>query len=134
MEAAMHKPAYQHATLQHLAGAHLPHVELAIDARYQFAVNCGAQSAVVFFEEDQAISLHAHLPASLAYFLQESRRGALALGVDFSETAKECQHAFVAGYLGRIQQELRIMRPSQQHAASASKSALYQGGVGHGYH
>jgi hypothetical protein len=125
------KTTYQAALL---TGANLPRIELAIDARFQFAVNCGAQSAMVFFEEDQAISLHAHLPASLAYFLQESRRGALALGVDFSETAKECQNAFVAGYLGRIQQELRIMRPSQQHAASASNAALYGGGVDHGYH
>jgi hypothetical protein len=121
----MHKSLSQHATLPNLTGAHLPPVELSIDARFQFAVNCGAQSAIVFFEEDQAISLHAHLPASLEYFMMQSRRGALALGVDFSETAKECQNAFVAGYLGRVQQELRIMQPSRQTAASASRSAFH---------
>jgi hypothetical protein len=115
------------ATLPNLSGANLPPVALSIDARYQFAVNCGAQSAMVFFEEDQAITLHAHLPASLAYFMRQSRLGAEALGIDFSETAKECSNAFVAGYLGRIQQELRLMRPSppQSNSFAFSSNALH---------
>jgi hypothetical protein len=89
---------------------------------------------MVFFEEHPEITLHAHLPASLEYFMQQARLGAAALGVEWAGRDKEITDAFLAGYLGRIQQELRIMRPSQQHAASASKSALYQGGVDHGYH
>ncbi len=98
---------------------------LPVDVRYQFAVNCGAQSAMVFFDEDQAITLHAHLPASLGYFIQQTRRGAAALGVDFSEMSKACTNAFVAGYLGRIQQELRIMRPTHQHAANSNQTAFH---------
>lgn len=86
-------------------------IALAINARYQFAVTCGAQSATAFFEEDQAISLHAHLPASLAFFTEQARLGAAALGLDYIDYIKPCTDAFVAGYLGRIQQELRIMRP-----------------------
>jgi len=87
-------------------------ISLTINARYQFAVTCGAQSATAFFEEDQAISLHAHLPASLAFFTEQARLGAAALGLDYIDYIKPCTDAFVAGYLGRIQQELRIMRPS----------------------
>jgi hypothetical protein len=115
------------ATLPNLSGANLPPVALSIDARYQFAVNCGAQSATVFFEEDQAITLHAHLPASLANYMLQSRLGAEALGIDFSETAKECSNAFVAGYLGRIQQELRLMRPSppQSNSFAFNRNALH---------
>lgn len=121
----MHKPAYQPATLPHPSGAHLPHVTLAIDVRYQFAVTCGAQAAMVFFEEDQAITLHAHLPASLGYFLKQSRLGAAVLGVDFSESAKACTDAFVAGYLGRVQQELRIMRTAPQPVFNAKPTAFH---------
>ncbi len=121
----MHKPRYQQATLPNLTSASLPETALSIDARFQFAVNCGAQSAVVFFAEDQAITLHAHLPASLEYFLMRSQQGALALGMDFSESAKQCTDAFIAGYLGRIQQELRLMQPNQQQAASASHCAYH---------
>jgi hypothetical protein len=87
-------------------------IALKIDARYQFAVTCGAQSATAFFEEDHAISLHAHLPASLAFFTEQARLGAAALGLQYIDYAKACSDAFVAGYLGRIQQELRIIRPS----------------------
>jgi hypothetical protein len=87
-------------------------ISLTINARYQFAVTCGAQSATAFFEEDQAISLHAHLPASLSFFTEQARLGAVALGLQYSDYAKACTDAFVAGYLGRVQQELRIIRPS----------------------
>lgn len=95
---------------------------LPIDARFQFAVNCGAESATVFFYEHPEITLHAHLPVSLEYFLQQARRGAAALGVDWEGRDREITDAFLAGYLGRIQQELRIIRPtntSQQRQAAA---------------
>lgn len=121
----MHKPNFQQATLPHPSGAHLPHVTLSIDARYQFAVTCGAQAAMVFFEEDQAITLHAHLPASLAYFLTRSRLFAAALGADFSDSAKACADAFVAGYLGRIQQELRFIRPTQQSSGDTKRASFH---------
>lgn len=101
----------QHAFLPDFNGAPSS-IVLTIDARYQFAVTCGAQSATAFFDEDHAISLHAHLPASLAFFTEQARLGAAALGLQYSDYAKACSDAFVAGYLGRIQQELRIIRPS----------------------
>nr|WP_315467282.1 hypothetical protein [uncultured Undibacterium sp.] len=101
----------QHAFLPDFNGAPSS-ISLTINARYQFAVTCGAQSASAFFEEDDAVSLHAHLPASLAFFTEQARLGAAALGLDYSDYIKPCTDAFVAGYLGRIQQELRLMRPS----------------------
>lgn len=121
----MHKPAYQPASLPNLAGAHLPPVLLAIDARYQFAVDCGAYAALVFFDEHPEITLHVHLPASLEHFIRQTRLGAAALGVEWNGRDKETTDAFLAGYLGRIQQELRSMQPSQQQAASASQTAFH---------
>lgn len=108
------------AYLPHINDKHFPEVILPIDARFQFAVTCGAQSASAFFEEDDAISLHAHLPASLAFFTEQARLGAAALGLQYSDYAKACSDAFVAGYLGYIQQELRVMRPCKQSAPHAS--------------
>lgn len=101
-----------HAILPDTVHGEPSSILLSIDARYQFAVTCGAQSATAFFDEDHAISLHAHLPASLAFFTEQARLGAAALGLQYSDYAKACSDAFVAGYLGRIQQELRIIRPS----------------------
>ncbi|MFZ6774298.1 hypothetical protein ACO0LB_16435 [Undibacterium sp. SXout7W] len=120
----MFKPAYQAATLPPLVGTHSPVTELPIDARYQQAVDCGVRAAQAFFCEDDAISLHAHLPACLHHYLQMVRQACALLAL--AETVLQ-QHeqasrdAFCAGYLGRIQQELRLMRPSpprQRHAAA----------------
>lgn len=107
-----------HAVLPDVFGSKKPSVFVSIDARFQFAVTCGAKSASTFFEEDDAISLHAHLPASLAFFTEQARLGAAALGLQYGEYAKACTDAFVAGYLGCIQQELRRMRPPPNHAYS----------------
>jgi len=101
----------QTAYLPNPVGANLPHVSLSIDARFQFAVTCGAESATAFFYEHPEITLHAHLPVSLGYFIQQAKQGAVALGVDWQGRDKEITDAFLAGYLGRIQQELRIMQP-----------------------
>ncbi|MFZ6688478.1 hypothetical protein ACO0K0_12095 [Undibacterium sp. SXout11W] len=116
----MHKRSFQAATLTNIDGNHLPPVETQVDARYQMAVTCGAQAAIAFFGEDHSVSLHAHLPASLAYFLKQSRLSAAALGVEFEDYRQACTDAFVAGYLGRIQQELRIIRPPLHHYGNAA--------------
>lgn len=100
------------ATLPKIDGRDSQIVLKAIDIRYQFAVNCGAYAACAFLEDDDSISLHAHLPASLEFFSEQARLGAAALGLDYLDFIKPCTDAFVAGYLGRIQQELRIIRPT----------------------
>ncbi|MFZ6747245.1 hypothetical protein ACO0LC_28855 [Undibacterium sp. JH2W] len=61
----MYKHPVQTATLPNLAGTHLPPVKLLIDANYQSAVDCGVRAAQAFFNEDEAVSLHAHLPACI---------------------------------------------------------------------
>ena len=121
----MHKPATQQATLPHPAGAHLPHITLPIDARYQFAVDCGAYAAMVFFDEHSEITLHAHMPASLEYFIRQTRVAAGALGVEWAGRDSNVVNAFMAGYLGRLQQELRTMRPTQQQSSSATQTAFH---------
>lgn len=114
----------QTAYLPNPVGANLPHVSLPIDARFQFAVTCGAESATAFFYEHPEITLHAHLPVSLEYFIQQAKQGAAALGVDWQGRDKEITDAFLAGYLGRIQQELRIMKPYRK-PESDQKAAMH---------
>ncbi|MBI3283421.1 MAG: hypothetical protein HYZ65_01015 [Burkholderiales bacterium] len=118
----MFNPSHQPAILPNISGAHLPPLALPVDACYQGAVDCGIRAAQAFFNEDEAVSLHAHLPACLHHYLQLVRQACAVL--EFSETVWQ-QHeqasrdAFCAGYLGRIQQELRSMRaPPPQHAAA----------------
>lgn len=118
----MPNQATHKASLPHPNGRHFPSLVLTIDARYQFAVTCGAESASAFFHEHPEITLHAHLPASLEYFLRQARVGAAALGVEWAGRDREITDAFLAGYMGRIQQELRIMRtpnPPEQRAPAA---------------
>jgi hypothetical protein len=110
MGVTMHKHIQQHAFIPHPNGAHFPETILTIEARYQFAVTCGAQSATAFLNEHPEITLHTHLPVSLDYFLNQARQGAMALGVDLQGVDKLVTDAFLAGYLGRIQQELRTIR------------------------
>jgi hypothetical protein len=100
----------QTAYLPNPIGANLPPVSLPIEARFQLAVNCGAESATAFFNNHPEITLHTHLPVSLDYFLSQAKQGAAALGVDWQGVDKQVTDAFLAGYLGRIQQELRIIQ------------------------
>ncbi|MFZ6673956.1 hypothetical protein [Undibacterium sp. Xuan67W] len=115
----------QQAILPNLAGMHLPPVALAIDARYQFAVDCGAYAAMVFFEEHPDIALHTHLPASLACFQQNVRQTVASLDVVMTGRDQPVIDAFVAGYLGRIQQELRTMHPAPQSVRHDDEPAYH---------
>jgi hypothetical protein len=113
------------AVLPHPSGAHLPHITLPIEARYQFAVDCGAYAAAVFFDEHPEITLHVHLPASLEYFVRQTRLRAAALGVEWSGRDSRVTDAYMAGYLGRIQQELRIIRPTPQPVFNDADMAFH---------
>ncbi|GAC1607465.1 MAG: hypothetical protein NVS3B3_10360 [Aquirhabdus sp.] len=115
----------QQANLPNLAGMHLPPVALAIDSRYQFAVDCGAYAAMVFFEEHPDIALHTHLPASLACFQQNLRHRVASLDVVVNGRYQPVIDAFVAGYLGRIQQELRTMKPASRSAHHDDEPAYH---------
>jgi hypothetical protein len=121
----MNRTSHQFAQLPDSMSDRLPHVALPIDARYQTAVTCGAIAASAFFLEHESVTLHVHLPASLHYFLQQTRLAASALGIESGQTSQSLSDAFVAGYLGKIQQELRIMRPRQPQAHHASGNAVH---------
>ena len=120
----MSDSSFQCATLPDPAGAGLPAMTLPVDARYQQAVDCGVRAAQAFFCEDDAISLHAHLPACLHHYLQMVRQACALLAsaeTVWQQHEQASRDAFCAGYLGRIQQELRLLRPSpprQRHAAA----------------
>lgn len=120
----MNKPITPRAILPAIAGMHLPPVELTIDAHYQSAVDCGIRAAQAFFNEDEAVSLHKHLPACLHHYLQLVRQACILLEpveTVWQQHEQASRDAFCAGYLGRIQQELRLMRPPpsrQRHAAA----------------
>jgi hypothetical protein len=79
----MNRTSHQCAQLPGSPCDRLPHVALPIDARFQYAVDCGVIAAQAFFYENEAVTLHAHLPASLEFFLRQTRKGAAALGVNF---------------------------------------------------
>jgi len=120
----MLNPSFRSATLPALAGADAPVLDLPVDARYQQAVDCGVRAAQAFLSDDGAISLHAHLPACLHHYLQIVRQAcALLVSAEtvWQQHEQASRDAFCAGYLGRLQQELRLMRPSpprQRHAAA----------------
>lgn len=98
----------QPALLENLGGSHMPPVALSVAAQYQFCVDAGVAAAVGFFDDLTAMGLHDHIAMSLHAFMRAARAG-LVVPDDFSSlSAQGCTDAFAAGYLGRIQQELRL--------------------------
>ncbi|MET3130287.1 hypothetical protein AAKU55_000540 [Oxalobacteraceae bacterium GrIS 1.11] len=98
----------QSALLTNLGGAHLPPVTLAVSAQFQFCVDAGVSAAMDFFDGLTVVGLHEHIALSMQIFM-ESVRVATAPMDDFSAAPMQvCVDAFAAGYLGRIQQELRL--------------------------
>lgn len=98
----------QPALLANLAGPHLPPVALSVSAQYQFCVDAGAAAAEGFFDDLAAVGLHDHIACSMQVFTSSVRVGMAAVHDDSPGTLQACIDAFAAGYLGRIQQELRL--------------------------
>lgn len=98
----------QPALLANIAGAHLPPVALDISAQYQFCVDAGASAAVGFFDDLAAVGLHDHIALSMRAFSSSVGAGMAATGNYAPAKMQACTDAFAAGYLGRIQQELRV--------------------------
>lgn len=105
------------ASLPNLISTSLPYLELPVDARYQFAVTYGAYAAEVFLLDDHPSLLCRHLPAALAYFMECSRSYPLNEGLPLADQPA-LSDAFVAGYLGRIQQELCKLKPYRPPASA----------------
>jgi hypothetical protein len=98
----------QPALLANLGGMNLPPVALNVPAQYQFCVDAGASAAVGFFDDLAAVGLHDHIACSMHAFTSAVRAGMAVTGDYSPPTMQACTDAFAAGYLGRIQQELRL--------------------------
>ncbi|MCE3603008.1 hypothetical protein LXA47_05245 [Massilia sp. P8910] len=99
---------HQSALLANLAGAHLPPVTLSVSSQYQFCVDAGVAAAVGFFQELACAGMHDHIACSMQVFMSSVRVGMAAMNVSSPGEVQACMDAFAAGYLGRVQQELRL--------------------------
>lgn len=124
----------QHATLPNIAGTNLPPVVLTISADFQYCVDAGARSADYFFKKLTTCGLHEHMAASSRVFIRNIKGLLYIKGDSRPFNQQNFIDAFVAGYLGRIQQELRLfygekaLRQSPQYVSEAREGStcLYQ--------
>jgi len=115
----------QPALLANIAGPNLPPVALNISSQYQFCVDAGASAAIAFFDDLAVVGLHDHIAYAMHVFTKSVAAGMEAIG-DYSQGKMQaCTDAFAAGYLGRIQQELRIIHSGQPGAHQASLSTVH---------
>lgn len=110
------------AVLPHLSGIQLPALSLSVSAQFQFCVDAGAASAVCFFDDMTSVGLHDHVALSMHAFVASFDAGAPidVFGQLLRTSRQACIDAFAAGYLGRIQQELRLfkVKPGAVHSES----------------
>jgi hypothetical protein len=113
------------AQLTNLDGANLPPVMLSVSSRYQFCVDAGALAAIAFFHDENGAGMHDHIACSMEVFMSSLRSQLGTLAVQTTGSVQACVDAFAAGYLGRVQQELRLFygeyaRRRQNMAAASS--------------
>lgn len=110
------------ALLVNLGGPDLPPVVLNISARLQFCVDAGASAALGFFDDLTAVGLHDHIALSMHTFMEPARAYLVAHDLISPSTLQACTDAFAAGYLGRIQQELRLFQGEARCASRRDKA------------
>lgn len=93
-----------------------PVISLNVPVELQFCVDAGAAAAYTFFDDRTAIGLHDHIAASMHAFMQSMRSTPTHARQTGPQSTgwQGCTDAFAAGYLGRIQQELRCIRTRVQ--------------------
>jgi hypothetical protein len=96
------------AVLPNIIGANLPPLDLGIASQFQFCVDAGAVAAVGFFSGLSDFTLHNHIAYALQSFATSVGVGMAASGNCDAAKMQSCIDAFAAGYLGRVQQELRL--------------------------
>ncbi|MGZ9045941.1 MAG: hypothetical protein ACXW24_16085 [Telluria sp.] len=114
------------ALLVNLGGPDLPPVVLNISERLQFCVDAGASAALGFFDDLTAVGLHDHIALAMHAFMQPARAYLVDNDHLSPSTLQACTDAFAAGYLGRIQQELRLFQ-GEPHCASRREQAAAPG-------
>lgn len=115
--------AKQPALLANIAGPHLPPVALNISSQYQFCVDAGASAAMGFFDDLAAVGLHDHIAYAMHVFTSSVAAGMAATGDYAPAKMQACADAFAAGYLGRIQQELRMFHGEDAGRNTAATAA-----------
>ena len=116
----MTNPTKKCAVLLTPGGEVLPVIALNVPVELQFCVDAGAAAAYRFFDDRTTVGLHDHIAASMQAFMH-SMRLTQAPCVRLAPEAVGWQgytDAFAAGYLGRIQQELRCIRSRAQGGAA----------------
>lgn len=98
----------KYALLASPNGAMLPPVPLTIDIQYQFCVDAGASAATAFLDDSAVVGLHVHIACSMQAFISSVRHNLQGLEARAQGVTQMCIDAFAAGYLGRIQQELKL--------------------------
>jgi len=96
-------------------------IALSVPVELQFCVDAGAAAAYKFFDDRTTVGLHDHIAVSMQAFMHSMQ-----------STHEPCAHvapgavewhgytdAFAAGYLGRIQQELRCIHARAHGRATA---------------
>lgn len=96
------------AVLPNLTGANLPPLDLGVSSQFQFCVDAGASAAAASFGNLSDFNLHDHIAFALQSFAASVGAGLAAAGDLDQIKMRSCTDAFVAGYLGRIQQDLRL--------------------------
>lgn len=96
------------ATLPNIVGTNLPPLDLGISSEFQFCVDAGASAANAFFGNLSDFNLHDHIAMALQSFAASVGAGLAATGDYDPIKMQACTDAFAAGYLGRIQQDLRL--------------------------
>lgn len=103
-------PSEQHATIPHLAGTHLPPIVLTIPVDFQCCVDAGMRCVTYFFQGLTTCSLHDHMAASSRVFINKIQQLLAVQGDNRPFNHQHSIDAFVAGYLGQIQQEFELLR------------------------
>lgn len=115
------------ALLPNLDDSPLSPEALSVPRELQFCVDAGVSAAACFFDAMTAVGLHDHIAESMQAFTRSiddviAHEAALA-GHWLIRHKQRCVDAFGAGYLGRIQQELRLFhRDDVKRESNASCS------------
>jgi len=108
----MRKRAQMVAQLPHPRSAELPSMVIDVPAELQFCVDAGACAAAYFCADITKVGLHDHIAVSMHAFMLSLESSIVAAspknGQWLCERKQHCIDAFGAGYLGLVQQELRL--------------------------
>lgn len=99
---------------------HNPIRQAIFPTQYQFCIDAGVNAAEGFFDDLTAMGLHDHIAFSMHAFMGVAHAAAASCNMP-PLTSQGCTDAFAAGYLGRIQQELRLFHGERRRVQSKAE-------------